>query len=153
MSGIATSFVPASLVPELLVRDLGCSLRFWCDACGFAVVYERADEGFAYLDRDGAQIMIEEQGRGRNWITAALDRPLGRGVNFQIAVREVESIAAALAGIGVPLFMPPERKNYRTAAGLVSVRQFLVQDPDGYLVRFSATEHEQQHEYASQTIS
>ena len=33
--------------------------------------------------------------------------------------------------------MEPEDKLYRTDDGEVGVRQFLVQDPDGYLVRFS----------------
>jgi hypothetical protein len=33
--------------------------------------------------------------------------------------------------------MAPEVRTYRTGAGAVTVRQFLVQDPDGYLLRFS----------------
>jgi catechol 2,3-dioxygenase-like lactoylglutathione lyase family enzyme len=73
----------ARLVPELLVADLHESLRFWRDLCGFTVAFDRLDEGFAYLDRDGAQIMLEERGRNRNWVTALLEALLGRGVNFQ----------------------------------------------------------------------
>ena len=56
----------ARLVPELLVANLPESLRFWCDLCGFAVAFDRIEEGFAYLDRDGAQVMLEERGRNRN---------------------------------------------------------------------------------------
>ena len=33
--------------------------------------------------------------------------------------------------------MAPEVKTYRTGGSSVTVRQFLVQDPDGYLLRFS----------------
>lgn len=128
----------AQLVPELLVDDLGASLRFWRDLCGFAVAYERVDEGFAYLDRGGAQVMLEECGHGRNWVTGPLDPPLGRGVNFQIGVASIRPILAALETAAWPLFMAPERKWYRIGAGETGVEQFLVQDPDGYLIRFAA---------------
>jgi catechol 2,3-dioxygenase-like lactoylglutathione lyase family enzyme len=50
----------------------------------------------------------------------------------------VEPILVALAGAGWPLFMDPERKWYRTGDVETGVHQFLVQDPDGYLIRFSA---------------
>ena len=36
-----------------------------------------------------------------------------------------------------PLFLEPEQKWYRTGEVETGVHQFLVQDPDGYLVRFS----------------
>jgi catechol 2,3-dioxygenase-like lactoylglutathione lyase family enzyme len=127
----------ARLVPELLVADLHESLRFWRDLCGFTVAFDRLDEGFAYLDRDGAQIMLEERGRNRNWVTALLEALLGRGVNFQVSVSAIEPILAALSQTEWPLFMEPERKWYRTGDVETGVHQFLVQDPDGYLIRFS----------------
>ncbi len=129
--------VRAALVPELLVADIARSLRFWCQLCGFAVAYERMEEGFAYLDREGAQVMLEERGHGRSWIAATLDAPFGRGVNFQVAVAAVAPILATLAEADWPLFMAPERKWYRAGAVETGVEQFVVQDPDGYLVRFS----------------
>ena len=133
MAGLAR----AALVPELLVADIARSLRFWCQLCGFTVAYERMEEGFAYLDREGAQVMLEERGHGRNWVTGALDAPFGRGVNFQVAVAAMAPIVDALAGADWPLFMAPERKWYRAGAVATGVEQFLVQDPDGYLIRFS----------------
>ena len=134
----AVNFTWSRLVPELLVADLHKSLRFWRDLCNFAVAFDRLDEGFVYLDRDGAQIMLEERGRNRNWVTGPLEIPLGRGVNFQVSVPAIEPILAALAGADWPLFMAPERKWYRTGAVDTGVHQFLVQDPDGYLICFSA---------------
>jgi catechol 2,3-dioxygenase-like lactoylglutathione lyase family enzyme len=128
----------AALVPELLVSDIDRSLRFWRDICGFVVVFDRPVEGFAYLDLDGAQIMLDEIGKTRDWLTGPLETPLGRGVNFQIRVPSVETILASLSAAGWPLFMDPERKWYRTGDVETGVHQFLVQDPDGYLVRFSA---------------
>jgi hypothetical protein len=50
----------AALVPELLISDIAKSLRFWRDVCGFMVLFDRPDEGFAHLDLDGAQIMLDE---------------------------------------------------------------------------------------------
>jgi len=128
----------ARLVPELLVSDITESLRFWCELCGFVVAYHRLDEGFAYLNRDGAQVMLEEQGHSRNWVTAPLTLPLGRGVNFQIGVQAVEPILESLMSVDWPLFMEPEQKWYLTDGLETGVHQFLVQDPDGYLIRFSA---------------
>jgi len=136
---LQASFIPVKLVPELLVTDINASLRFWRDLCGFRVVYHRLDEGFAYLDRDGAQVMLEERGRGRNWVTAVLAAPLGRGMNFQVSVETLEPILEALGSVDWPLFLAPEQKWYRTGEFEVGVHQFLVQDPDGYLVRFSAS--------------
>jgi hypothetical protein len=63
----------AKLVPELIVDDLSSSLRFWCDLVGFAVLYDRAESKFAYLNRDGAQVMLEQRNHNeRQWITGAL---------------------------------------------------------------------------------
>jgi hypothetical protein len=106
--------------------------------CAFAVLFDRSDEGFAYLDLDGAQIMLDEIGQTRDWMTGPLETPLGRGVNFQVSVPAIEPILTALSRADWPLFMGPERKWYRTGDVETGVHQFLVQDPDGYLVRFSA---------------
>jgi catechol 2,3-dioxygenase-like lactoylglutathione lyase family enzyme len=125
------------LVPELLVTDIDASLRFWCGLCGFSIAFERLYEGFAYLDRDGAQVMLEERGRNRNWITGALDAPYGRGMNFEIRVASVDPILQSLTEAGWALFMRVEEKWYRVRDKETGVRQFLVQDPDGYLLRFS----------------
>lgn len=125
------------LVPELLVSDVRVSLAFWCGLCGFDIAYERPHEGFAYITLGSAHLMLEERGVGRNWLTADLDRPFGRGINFQIAVTDLDPLLRDLRDAGWPLFMEPETKWYRVSdAEEAGVRQFLVTDPDGYLVRF-----------------
>ena len=127
------------MVPELVVTDLAASLRFWCGLCGFRVAYERPEDGFAYLDRSGPQVMLEEAftpGR-RRWLAGALERPFGRGLNLQVTVDEVGPVLGALEGAGWPLFVPVEEVWYRAGDREVGVRQLVVQDPDGYLVRFS----------------
>ncbi|TFB99138.1 VOC family protein [Cryobacterium adonitolivorans] len=126
------------LVPELLVEDLSVSLHFWIELCGFEVLYDRPDDGFAYLHAGTAHLMLEQVGCGRNWIPGALERPLGRGINFQIMMPDIAPLLKRLANAGWPLFMTAETKLYATGDTRAGVAQFLVQDPDGYLVRFSS---------------
>ena len=85
-ASILANFTWARVVPELLVADLDHSLRFWCDLCGFQVAFDRPEDRFAYLDLDGAQIMLEQRGRGRNWITAPLQAPLEGGSTSRSAL-------------------------------------------------------------------
>lgn len=128
----------ARLVPELLVADLDRSLRFWRDLIGFRIAYDRPEEGFAYLDLGGAQIMLEERDpAARQWLTGALDAPLGRGINLQIEVPAIAPILGRLEEAGWPLFMLPEEAWYKAGNAEVGQRQFLVQDPDGYLLRLA----------------
>lgn len=103
----ATVLAPhiAAPVPELLVSDLDRSLDFWRGICGFTVRYTRPDERFVYITLGSAHVMLEQAGVGRNWITGPLEPPLGRGINFQITVRDSVAIAASLDAAGVELFM------------------------------------------------
>lgn len=74
---------------------------------------------------------------GRNWLTADLGRPFGRGINFQVSVTDLDPLLAVLRDAAWPLFMNPELRWYRVSdTEEAGVRQFLVMDPDGYLVRF-----------------
>src|SRR5262245_49523855 len=43
----------APLVPELDVFDLAASKHFWCDILGFQIAYQRAENGFVYLELQG----------------------------------------------------------------------------------------------------
>ena len=133
-----TSAIVPGLVPELLVRDIGATIEFWCTLCGFEIRYRRPEEGFAYIVRGTAHVMLEQAGIGRNWLTGSLEVPHGRGVNFQVTVSDIDQILSALQTAGVSLFMPPETKRYRVDDQEVGVRQFLVIDPDGYLIRFQS---------------
>ncbi|MBF4609565.1 VOC family protein [Curtobacterium sp. VKM Ac-1393] len=136
---LVTETLEPALVPELLVADLDRSIAFWCSQCGFQVRYARPEERFAYVVLGTAHLMLEQAGVGRNWITGPLEPPLGRGVNFQITVPDSRSLAAALLRAGTELFMQPETKWYDIGAEQAGVDQFLVQDPDGYLVRFQSS--------------
>jgi catechol 2,3-dioxygenase-like lactoylglutathione lyase family enzyme len=128
-----------ALVPELLITDLDRSLAFWRDLCAFEVAYDRPEERFAYLTLGSAHLMLEEIGDGRHWMTGPLEAPFGRGINFQISVPDAESLSARLSEAGVEFFLPLETKRYRVGDEEAGVQQFLVTDPDGYLVRFQTS--------------
>lgn len=123
----------AKLVPELMVSDYTASRDFYVGLLGFAVLYDRPAERFAYLDLDGAQIMIEQE--TDFWATAPRDKPYGRGVNLQIEVAKLEPVLGRLKDAGIALFRPVEEAWYRAGVEYSGNRQFLVQDPDGYLLR------------------
>lgn len=125
------------VVPELSVRSLEASLRFWRDLCGFRVRYERLEEGFAHLALGRAQVMLDQIGLGRDWVTAPLEAPLGRGINLEFTVPDTDQLLATLTSAQWPVFLAPEVKWCRTGQSTTGVRQFLVQDPDGYLLRFA----------------
>ena len=126
-----------SLVPELSISNFEKSVEFYTKILGFRIEYQRVDEGFAYLSLGDSQIMIDQIGKTRTWKTDEFEYPLGRGINLQIEV--VESIDLLLERLGqnnIRLFMDPEEKWYRKEDYEVGNKQFLVQDPDGYLLRF-----------------
>lgn len=134
-----TESMEPALVPELLVAELDRSIEFWCGLCGFDIRYSRPDERFAYVALGRAHLMLEQIGVGRDWVTGPLQRPFGRGVNLQITVPDSGALADVLSDAGVELFMQPETKWYRVGEEEAGVLQFLVQDPDGYLIRFQSS--------------
>lgn len=129
--------VTAALVPELDVADLETSLEFYVGILGFRVRYERPEERFAYLERESAELMLEEAaGPGRRFRTAPLERPFGRGVNLQIACGDVEALERRVTAAGLDLIVALETRWYRAGQIERGNRQFVVADPDGYLLRF-----------------
>ncbi|OKO88146.1 hypothetical protein AC629_11290 [Bradyrhizobium sp. NAS80.1] len=121
-------------MPELSVSNIQDSLSFWRDLLGFEVAYDRADARFAYLVMGRLQLMLCEL-NGR-WETAEMQRPFGRGINFQMVVDRIEPVLTALDDAKWPLYEQPNEAWYRVGDQDYGQREFLVQDPDGYLVRF-----------------
>lgn len=124
-----------ALIPEFAVRDCNASLRFYRDVLGFAVIYERPEEGFAFLQLGAAKLMLDQIGAGRAFRTIEPNMPLGQGLNLQITVVTLDPMLAALAGDGIALVLPLEMRSYRRGESLLQQRQFVVADPDGYLLR------------------
>ncbi len=126
-----------ALVPELSCQNLSESLAFYGEILGFRIKYERLEKGFAYLQRGEAHIMLEQL--NANWKTGAMERPFGRGINFQIEVDDVQALRDRVAGTGFALFEELRTAWYRQGDVEHGQREFLVLDPDGYLLRFCQT--------------
>ncbi|HBJ1651258.1 TPA: VOC family protein [Clostridium botulinum] len=123
------------LVPELLVEDIEKSKEFYIDILGFKLEYERIEDKFAFISLEEAQIMIEEI--NGYWNTATLEYPFGRGVNFQINVSSVDGIISSLNKNNVEVFRDVKINTYGGNREAYVEKEILVQDPDGYLLRFS----------------
>lgn len=134
-TGSAPSSGFADLVPELGVSSMLDSLSFWRDLLGFEIAYDRPAARFVYLVRGRLQIMLCEL-NGR-WETAEMQRPFGRGVNFQMVVDRIAPMLKALDDAKWPLYEQPNEAWYRVGDQEYGQREFLVQDPDGYLIRFT----------------
>lgn len=125
------------VVPELDVANLDVSLRFYVDGLGFACLVDRPEERFAYLTRGPVHLMLEEaDGPGRRFRTAPLEYPFGRGINLQIKVPDVDALYVRAMHMGATIYLPPEERWYRQGGEEAGNRQFVVIDPDGYLLRF-----------------
>ncbi len=116
------------LIPELSVSNYKKSLDFYTKL-GFKVEYVR--EKFAFLSLEGSQIMIEEV--DDHWKVGELEYPFGRGINFQIEVDNINELAKIVKN----KFRELEENEYLVNGKIVKCKEFLVQDPDGYLLRFS----------------
>jgi hypothetical protein len=115
------------------VSNHAASRDFYVRIIGFSVKYERLEEKFSYLDLGGAALMIEQE--TDFWTTAPREKPYGRGINLQIEVDAIAPILSRLENAGTALFRPVEEAWYRSSDTYSGNRQFLVQDPDGYLLR------------------
>lgn len=123
------------LIPELTVADLAVSLKFYVEKLGFRVEFERAEDRFAFLSFEGSQLMIEEDNGG--WVTAKPEFPRGRGINLQIETDDLASIERRLRQNEIPFFRETTENWYRISETTEEgVKEFLIQDADGYLLRF-----------------
>ena len=126
------------LVPELLVSDIKESLKFYVDLLDFKINYAREEENFYFLEREGTQIMIEpltDDARFTNGIPKT--KPFGQGMNFEIGTSNADELYKRINDNNYPIFHPIEEKWYQTGDSLGGSKQFVVADPDGYLLRFT----------------
>ena len=128
------------LVPELYCSNITKSLDFYCKILGFSIIYDRPEAKFAFIQRESIQLMMEElTDNERKWLSGPLEKPFGRGINLQMKTHSIDELYRAVCKHNIPLFMDIEEKWYRRKSDTVGNRQFVIQDPDGYLLRFSQT--------------
>lgn len=125
------------LIPELSVSNLNESLKFYVNRIGFKIEYQRPENKFVFISYQGTQFMLQELEENEKWSIGELKHPYGNGVNFQIEVSNVEKIQDALKTSGYKIAFDIEENWYRQDNKLLGNKEFLIQDPDGYLLRFS----------------
>lgn len=116
------------------VSNIEKSKNFYINILGFNLEYERVEDKFAFLSLGDVQIMIEEV--NGYWNTAELKFPFGRGINFQMEVPSVEVIRDNLIKNNIELFRDITISEYECNGEIILQKEFLVQDLNGYLLRF-----------------
>lgn len=129
------------LIPELSVTDIDASKLFYTDVLGFSIEYTREEDKFVFLSCGEAQIMIEQI--NGHWETGKLEYPFGRGINFQIEIDNLDDLVSRVKSNGIVPFKDPFVSRYECDGVSYVEKEVLIQDPDGYLLRFSETRQEQ----------
>ena len=125
-----------SIIPELKVSNFNSSLDFYTQLAKFKVVYSRLESNFAMLETNHSRLMIEGLTDQDRWRVGQMEKPFGRGMHLQIEVPDVHSLYQKFKQAAYPIFFDMEEKWYRIDHTEIGHQQFLVQDPDGYLLRF-----------------
>ena len=123
-----------SLIPELTVSNIDVSKKFYL-SLGFFIKYEREEDKFCFLELENNQIMIQED--NDNWSTGKLLYPYGRGINISMSISNVEEYYNKLKNNNIKFFKELMTNEYRAGEEIYFDKEFLIQDPDGYLLRFN----------------
>lgn len=125
-----------SILPELYISNFEDSIHFYHDILGFKIEYTRDNPKFAFLSYEKSQLMIQELKQGEKE-DEKLEYPFGQGINFQIETESVQKIIESLKKNNYPLKRGIKDSWYKGKNTKYGCREILVQDPDGYLLRFS----------------
>lgn len=123
-----------SLIPELSVSNIERSKKFYL-SLGFKIMYEREENKFVFLQLEENQIMIEEN--NGNWETGPMEYPYGRGINISMTIKDIDKLYKKIKEKNIKLFLDLETHEYRVNNTISYDKEFLIQDPDGYLLRFN----------------
>ena len=124
-----------SLIPELTVSDIEISKKFYLEVLEFKLEYERVEDLFIFISKEGNQLMLEQENGA--WNTGELVFPYGRGVNFEMNIEDVESLYNRIIKLGIKPFRELKENTYKCNGEDICQNEFLIQDPDGYLLRFT----------------
>ena len=123
-----------SLISELSVTDIEKSKEFYLNL-GFKIMYERKEDKFCFLYLEDNQIMIEEI--NNNWNVGEMKYPFGNGINISMTVSDIDSFYENIISKKFVLFRKIKTSKYRVDDIIYEDKEFLLQDPEGYLLRFN----------------
>ena len=122
------------LLPELSVTDIEKSREFYL-SLGFEIKYERPEDKFIFFEFQGSQIMIQQI--NEVWSLGKLEYPFGRGINFCFDTTNIEKMYNKLKVKGMEMYLDLEVHEYRVDDEVSVEKEFIILDPDGYMLRFS----------------
>lgn len=122
-------------IPELSVISLENSLKFYKTA-GFEVKYNRPENKFTFISLNNIQFMLQELSDNDKWNVGELKYPFGNGINFQLEVEDIDKIYNNFKNNNYAIAFDIEENWYRQNDKILGNKEFLIQDPDGYLLRF-----------------
>jgi lactoylglutathione lyase len=110
----------------LYVCDLAASVKFYRDVAGLE--HRFTDAGYAEFETGATRFAIYERRRAE-WLTGQLVLP-GPAGEIVLIVEDVDTVAAALRGRGIPLLAEPTDRPW-------GHRTVHIADPDGFVVEFA----------------
>ena len=118
------------VAPELFVRDIDASLRFYTEDLGFTAL--RREPYFAVVALGDAHVLLalpyDELPGVREWLASG---PRGVGVSVRIMVDGVDVMYRRALASGTRVVQHIGDREYE-------LRDFTIADPDGFFLRFAA---------------
>ena len=119
------------LTPNLVVSNVERSIAFYRDVLGFTLTTTVPDASpfvFAILQSGGVEIFLNAPEPAIAEYPAFAKRPIGGTLTLYIEVHGIKGLFDTLKS-RVQIVGPLEKKFY-------GVTEFVIQDPDGYLITF-----------------
>ena len=126
------------VTPNLIVADIARSMAFYQDVLGFAVVTtvpEVSPFVFAWMQRDGVNVFLNSLQGMEDDVAGLAARPIGGTATMFFSVERdataggIDEFFTQLSG-RAEIVMPLKDQFY-------GMREFGVQDPDGYIILFA----------------
>ena len=126
------------VVPNLLVTDIDRSTAFYRDVLGFTIVTTVPDKApfvFVWLKRDRVSVFLNVPAGAKADMPDLAARPIGGTATLFVTVEAVtaaEGVDRLMETIGpkAKVVMPLKDQFY-------GMREFAVEDPDGYVIIFA----------------
>jgi len=118
------------LTPNLVVRDVAASMKFYNSALGFQPAMHVPDEPpyvFGSVTSGGVEIFFNDQKVIAEDYPALGTRPIGGSLTLYIEVDGIEEVLAAIQKAGAKITMPLKEQFY-------GIREFAFEDPEGWVV-------------------
>jgi lactoylglutathione lyase len=118
------------LTPNLVVRDVAASIKFYESVLGFKTAFtvpEQAPFVFASVTNGSVEIFFNDQKAVAEDYPALGADPLGGTLTLFIEVEGIQEVLAAVQKSGAKITMPLKDQFY-------GMREFAFQDPEGWVI-------------------